>query len=337
MQTSGRRYNVGIMDVELRHLRSFLAVAEELHFGRAADRLHVAQPALSRQLRGLERELGAELFDRRSRPIALTSAGAAFLEEARLTVVQARHAVETGRRAARGEVGHLSVDTTFWAYTAIVPAVLRTFRDHTPGVSVALSTAHGPTKQIEALQQQRVDVCFTAFAQWIVGRSALEVEPLLEEPMMAIVATDHPFAGRAGVGLEELAGEPLVALAHAIVPGLIDRQLAMFHARGLSPTQVQEAPDPLALFSLIGARVGIGLHMASFSTLCPPGVVFVPITGEAPTAELLLVWRRDDERETVRAFIDAARAVARSRDLPPVLRRAQTGSKKAPSAAEADA
>ena len=317
MQTGLTSYNVSVIEIELKHLRSFLAVAEEMHFGRAAERLYVAQPALSRQIRGLERELGTDLIDRTSRPIRLTTAGAAFLPEAQAAVQQAGRAVDTGRRAARGELGQLSVEATFWAYNAIVPQVIRAFRAHAPGVSLELSTAAGPTTQVDGLQKERLDVCFTAFARWPVGRRALKVEPLLEEQMVAIVADDHPIARRAEVGLEELAAESLISLSHAIVPGLIDRQMAIFHERGLSPAPLQEAPDALALFTLVGAGLGVGVHMASFSNLRPPGVVFIPIA-DAPTAKLLLVWRRDDEREILNSFIHVARGVARSREPPAV-------------------
>lgn len=321
MQTQATRYNVAVIDIELRHLRSFLVLAEELHFGRAAERLHVAQPALSRQVRALELELGTDLLDRTSRPIRLTTAGGAFVGEAQLAVQQAARAVDTGRRAARGEVGRLSVQTTFWAYNAIIPHVVRAFRRRSPQVSIDLSTATGPTAQVDALQRERLDVCFTAFAQWLVQRRALEVEPLLEEQMVAIVARDHPFARRSAVGLDDLAGEPFVSLPHAVVPGLIDRQMAAFHERGLSPTPVQEAPDLIALLALVGGGVGVGLHMASFSNLRHPGVAFVPIADDPPTAKLLLVWRRGDDREIISSFLDTAREVARSLEPPEVFRR----------------
>jgi len=128
--------------------------------------------------------------------------------------------------------------------------------------------------------------------------------------MAAIVPSDHPLAQRSEVALKELATEPLVALSHAIVPGLVDRQMSIFQKHGSSPRLVQEVPDPLALFTLVGAGVGVGIHMASFANLRPPGVVFVPIADEGATAELLMVWRSGDEREIVRLFRDTAREVA---------------------------
>lgn len=300
------------MDIELRHMRSFLAVAELLHFGRAAERLNVAQPALSRQIRALERELGTPLLDRNMRPVALTAAGAAFLDEARRAVRQADRAVDVGRQAGRGEIGHLAIETTFWAYNALVPAVARAFHARAPKVGLDFSTAVGPTEQVQDLEKERLDICFTAFGQWTVRRRALQVESLLEERMAAIVPQDHPLAERSQVDMRELADEPLIALSRAIVPGLVDRQMSIFHEHGLSPTIVQEAPDPLAMFTLIGAGVGLGIHMMSFCHLTPPGVVFVPIADRAARAKLLLVWRRGDERESVRLFVETAREVARS-------------------------
>lgn len=280
----------------------------------------MTQPGLSQQIRRLEQELGAELFDRRSRPIQLTAPGSVFLHEARVAVDQAGRAVESGRRAARGEVGHLSIGTTFWAYYAIVPAVARTFRARAPDVGLDISLGP-PTVQVDDLQNQRLDVCFLAFAQWLTGKRSIKVEPLLEEPLVAIVAEDHPFAERAQVSLEDLADQPFIALAHAVVPGLIGSQMAMFHERGLHPTQVQETTDPMAMFSLIGARVGVGLHMASFSKMGHPGVAFIPVEGNRLTATLLMLWRRDDDRELLRVFLGTARESARSIELPEIFRR----------------
>ncbi|MCA1706351.1 MAG: LysR family transcriptional regulator [Actinobacteria bacterium] len=311
------------MDFDLRQLRSFLAIAEEGHFGRAAHRLHVAQPALSRQIRRLEEGLGVDLFDRTSRPTRLTAAGSAFLEEAQLAVYHAARAGDRSRRAARGEFGHLSVAGTFWAHNALIPAVVRAFHARAPAVRVELSTAP-PTVEVESLRAERLDVCFGAFAQWVIGRRALEAEPLLEEEMVAIVAADHPFARRSDISLEDLASERFATLSHAIAPGLIGQQMTIFQEQGLFPTEVRELPDPWALLSLVAAGRAVGLHMASFSNLSPRGLVFVPIAPIAPTATLFLLWRRDDDREIVHAFLETAREVARSLEPPEVFRERAT-------------
>lgn len=307
------------MQIEFRHLRSFLIVAEELHFGRAAERLHVAQPPLSQQIRRLEEELGAELFDRTKRPIRLTQAGAAFLEDAQLAVHHTENALERGRRAAQGEVGQLAIGATTWAQEAIVPATLREFRARAPNVGLELSSP-GPTIQVDALRKEQLDVGFVAFARWLIGSRVLEVEPLLEEPMVAIVAAGHPLARRPEVSIDELAKERFVTLSHAVAPGLIDRQMGIFHERGVPPAAVQVTTDPAAMFSLIAADEAVGMHMASFSNQRRRDVAFVPIEGDAPTATLLLAWRRDDDRALVHTFLESARHAARSLHPPEVFR-----------------
>jgi DNA-binding transcriptional LysR family regulator len=305
------------MDIELRHLRSFLAVAEELHFGRAAERLHVAQPPLSQQIRRLEEQLGAELVDRSSRPVRLTAAGTAFQEEARLAVYHADQAMERGYRAARGEVGQLAVGATSWAQAAIVPSVVRAFRARAPQARLQLSSP-APTDQVDALRKERLDIGFVAFARWLVGSRDLEVEPLFEEPMVAFVASDSPLADQPSVSLEQLAEFPFITLSHMVAPGLIDKQMESFHERGAPPVEVQETPDPGAMASLIAAGEGVGMHMASFSNLHRRDMVFVPIEGRAPTATLLLLWRCNDNRELVHLFLDIAREAARNREPPDV-------------------
>lgn len=305
------------MDIELRHLRAFLAVAEERHIGRAAQRLCVTQPSLSQQIRRIEQELGTELIDRKSRPIRVTAAGAAFVEEAQHALRHARLAAERARQAAQGRIGQVSLGATYWAHCAIVPAVIRAFHDRAPNVSLLLSTAP-PTEHVEAVRKEQLDVCFVAFPQWLTGRPALHVEPILDEPMVVIVAEHHPLAQRAQISLHELEGERLVALSHPMVPGLIDKQVETLHEHGFVPAQIQEVPDPPALFSFVAAGGGVGLHMASLSNLRPRGVAFVPIAGNAPTAKLLLVSRLEDDRPLVGLFLQTVRDAARSREQPEV-------------------
>jgi len=298
------------MDLELRHLRSFVAVAEEQHFGRAAERLHISQPPLSQQIRRIEREVGAQLLDRTPRPIRLTAAGASFLEEARLALAHASRAVDVSRRAGRGEFGWLSVGATSWAQAAIIPALFRRLRAQAPDVRLALSTS-APTEQMDALIQERLDLAFSAFAPWLMARSALQVEPLIEEPMVAMVSHDHPLAKRARVSLDELASQPFITLSQAVTPGLANQQLTALHERGLTPRRVQEVHHPQTLLSLVAAGAGVSLHMASYRNL-RRDVSFIPLEDDAPTAKLLMIWRRDDMRPLVAVVLDAARAVARS-------------------------
>lgn len=299
------------MEIGLRHLRAVVAVAEERHFGRAAERLHIAQPPLSRQVRDLEEELGAELFDRSRRPVRLTAAGEAFLGEAKRGLDQVARAVDRGRRAGRGELGRLSIAALPWAHNGILPPVVSAFRARAPDVYLELST-QAPGDQAEALRNGRLDIGFAGFAHWLAAVRGLEVEPLLEEPFVAMVADDHPLARRTEVSLEQLASEPFVSISRAGAPELSDVQAGAFSERGLSPTLAQEAPDPEALLGLIAAGVGVGLHMASFANLRRRGVTFLPLADAAPTATLFLLWRRGEAQKAVRIFVDTAREVARA-------------------------
>lgn len=299
------------MELELRHLRAFVAVAQERHFGRAAKRLHVAQPPLSRQIRRLEQELGTELFDRSLRPIRLTAAGVAFLEDAERTLHQAQRAVDRVRRAGRGELGQLSIGAMPWAYNGVVPAVVRAFRSRSPDVSLELSTL-APAEQAEALQKGRLDVGFAALPRWLADAHVLKFEAIVEEPMVAIVPDQHRFSKQSQVALHELSGEPRVCISRAVAPELADAQATLFRERGLTPTVLHEASDVQGLLGLVAAGVGVALHIESVANLRRRGVTFVALEPELPTMTLSLIWRRDDDRELVRAFVETARQVARS-------------------------
>lgn len=306
-------------DDEAPHLRSFVVAAEELHFGRAAKRLGVSQPTLSRRIRLLEEHLQIELFDRGSQPLCLTLAGLAFVEDARLALRHSRRAVEQARAAGRGELGHLAVAAISWANNAIVPDALRAFHARAPNVSLELYTT-SPRAQVDALQKQRLDVGFTAFARWINDRPELRIEPVLEEPLVALVARDHPLARRSTVSVADLANQHLIVLADAVTPGLVDKQVSIFHEWGLSPPPVLDAYDPWAMQALIAAGIGVGMHMASFSNVRHRGIAFVPLESDAPTATLFMLSRRNDDRELIRAFRESTHQAVKTREPPEVLR-----------------
>lgn len=295
------------MEVELRHLRYFVAVAEERHFGLAAKRLHMSQPPLSRQIQSLEEEVGTELFDRTTRPIRLTEAGTAFLEEAHLLLEQSRRAIDRSRRTALGKDGHLVVAGLPWAFHETVPLVVRAFGARFADVSFELSMRE-PADQVNAVEKHWVDVGFT---RPVIESRALRVEPLLEEGFVAAVPEHHPLAERAEVSLDELAREPFVSISEQVVAGFAFQQASEFARRGLTPKIVHEAPDPSSQLALIAAGAGVGLHLAaSAHNPRSRGVAFIPIDVEAPTVTLAMLWRRDDDRELVRAFLDTAREVA---------------------------
>lgn len=269
--------------------------------------MNLAQPALSRQIRVLEEELGFELFDRTTRPIRLTPAGAVFLEEARSTVDQARRAVERGRQAHRGELARLTLGTVAWACNGAVPAVMRAFRARSAGTVLEVSVERGAA-QVEALRAQRLDVGFAGGAG---ESSGIVSERLFEEPMIGVVPQGHRAAYRGAAQVDELAGEPQVCISRAATPGLFEQQTELLRSHGREPAGIQEAPDIQALLGLVAAGLGVSLLPASSRALCREGVVFVPLTGEVPTVSLFMLWRRDDDREILRAFAETAREVAR--------------------------
>ena len=263
----------------------------------------------------LEDELGFELFDRATRPVSLTVAGAVFLEEARSTLDQARHAVERGRRAHRGELGRLTLGTVAWACNGAVPAVIRAFSARFPGTRLEVSVQPW-VGQIEALRAKRLDV---GFAGGGCEASLIASERLFEEPMIAVVPEGHALAERGVAALEELLGEPYLCLSRAATPGMYETQMELLGLHGREGAVVQEAPDIQALLGLVAAGLGVSLQPASSSTLCRKGVVFIPVEGEAPVVSLFMLWRRDDDREILRAFTETAREAALpARDRSPV-------------------
>jgi LysR family transcriptional regulator, benzoate and cis,cis-muconate-responsive activator of ben and cat genes len=296
------------MEIELRHMRAFVALAEERHFGRAAAQLGIAQPPLSRQIQDLERELGAELVDRGTRPPALTAAGEAFLEQARLALDQARRAVDRGRRAGRGQLAWLRVGALTWAFNGIVPEVAQAFRARHPDVRLALSTT-GHALQADSLRDETLDV---VFAQSIVDSRGLQVEPLLEEALVALVPERHRFASRSTLSLEELVSEPFVAMCSVCTPDVAKEQATLFRSLRLTREIAEEACGPLQQLGLVAAGFGLALSPASMGLVRREGVAFVPLERGTPTLPLHLLWRRGDEREPLRLFLDTARELAHS-------------------------
>ena len=298
--------------VELRHLRYFVAVAEELHFGRAAVRLHIAQPQLSRQIRDLERELGTELFSREKGRVQLTRAGRAFLPEVRRTLAQAERALRTAQRAARGEVGRLRVGFVEAAtYSGVLPDVLGVFRDQVPNVGLELFELSS-LQQTEALRDGRIELGILHSpphdaAQW------LGVERVLKDPMVVALPRDHRLAARVRVALRALAGEPFLMLRRPDGPGLYDRIIAACQAAGFSPQVAQQAGQIQTLVGLVAAGVGVALVPGSLAELRRPGVVYRPLSGLAVDMGTWAVWRAADASPVRERFLDALRALARAR------------------------
>jgi DNA-binding transcriptional LysR family regulator len=288
--------------MELRHLRYFVAVAEEAHMTRAAERLGIQQPPLSQQIRALETELDAQLLRRKPRGVELTPAGRAFLDEARAILARAERAIVATRRAARGEAGRIGLGFTSSAsFHPFVPRAIRAFREQHPLVAFALEES-GTVELVEALRSERIDI---AFVRSPIGASVdLAVQGVLEEPMVVALPRGHPQAGSgAPLPLAALAGETFILYRRPVGPGLHDAIIAACDRAGFSPTIGQEAPRMLSTLSLVAAGLGVSLVPASMSRLEADGVLYRPLDPAARLmAPLNLAYRRDERSAAVRGF-----------------------------------
>jgi DNA-binding transcriptional LysR family regulator len=298
--------------MELRHLRYFVAVAEELNFGRAAERLRIAQPPLSRQIRDLEREIGAPLFERVPRGVELTPAGRAFLPEARLTLAQAERAQRTAHRAAQGETGRLRVGFVEAAtHSGILPDVLSFFRAHLPSVGLSLFELDA-LRQAEAFQDGRIDVGILHSPPLDAARW-LRVEQIYAEPVILALPKSHALAGRSRLSLAMLAEEAFVGFPRTVAPEMYDDIIASCRRAGFSPRIVQEAAGWHTLASLVSAGVGIGVVPRSIAEFQQPGVVYRPVRALEVEMSLAAVWKRSERSPVRERFVTALKAVAGSR------------------------
>jgi DNA-binding transcriptional LysR family regulator len=298
--------------VELRHLRYFVAVAEELHFGRAAERLRIAQPPLSRQIRDLEREIGAPLFERVPRGVELTPAGRAFLPEARLTLAQAERAQRSAQRAAKGETGRLRVGFVEAAtHSGILPDVLSFFRAHLPSVGLSLFELD-PLRQAEAFQDGRIDVGILHSPPLDAARW-LRVEPIYTEPVILALPKTHALAARSRLTLASLANESFVSIPRVTAPEMFDDIIASCRSAGFSPRIVQEAAGWHTLASLVGAGVGVGVVPRSIAEFQQAAVVYRSVRGLDVEMSLAAVWKRSERSPVRERFVTALKAVAGSR------------------------
>ncbi len=293
--------------MELRHLRYFIAVAEELHFGRAAARLHVAQPPLSRQIQSLERELGVPLFIRRNRRIELTTAGHVFLEGARRTVDAAELAARDAQRAGRGEIGRLALGFVGSATYAVLPALLHSFRTRYPDVELSLQ-AMTTQEQVAAFQQRSIHI---GILRPPIGERMLALHTIARESLLIVLPESHPLAHSEQVRLAALADEPLILYPRADGPGIHDAIVSLCLQAGFTPRIVQEAAEMTTIAGLVAGGIGLALVLAPIAHLHSWGVVYRPVDGDVPSWELALAWRHDNISTVVRAFLSTAHEVLR--------------------------
>jgi DNA-binding transcriptional LysR family regulator len=297
--------------MELRHLYYFVAVAEELHFARAAERLHMTQQPLSFQIKQLEEELEVTLFRRTTRRVELTDAGCALLTEVYAALAHLRLGVETARRVERGETGSLVIGYVSIALYNLVPPAVRLFRERFPDVQVTLRELCSPDLE-EHLLEGDFDVGLVVRGMHI---AELAYETVLCEQATVAIPKNHPLGEQAQIPLRALASEPFVMYERTQRSLIHNQIIAMCLEAGFSPNIVQEAASEQTVIGLVAAGMGISLVSACLSGLRTDEVTYRPLIDPATSVEYAVVWKRENQSPFVKAFLNIAREVTQHAGL----------------------
>ena len=292
------------IEMELRHLRYFLAVAEELNFTRAAKRLNIAQPPLTQQIKALEAEMGIALFDRSGYRVTLTDAGKSFMPQVARILADVRNAVLIAKRAATGDVGHVRVGFTESAsFNPLVTAAFRRFRLAFPEVEVSLEEG-ASTVLAAALREGRVDAAF--IRPPLRAAEGLALHIVDEEEMVVAVSTSHPLAERADLEIRDLVNETFVLYPRVERPGLADTVIAACEKAGFSPKVKQYTPQLSSTINLVAASMGVSIVPKSMQGLQPQAVSYKRLRDQHLTALLGIAYRDDESSAPVLRFIETA-------------------------------
>lgn len=293
--------------LELRHLRYFIAVAEELHFGRAARRLGISQPPLSLQIQRLEAELGVKLFERTNRRVELTPGGKALLAEGRHVLTDFDKATDAARRAARGETGSLTVAFAASVMFLSLPRIIRRFRAQFP--SVRLELRELPTgSQIVALRNNELDI---GFLREPPTDADLTTETVMREELLLALSKRHVLASRKRLRLADVANEDFVLFPRDLAPGLHAHVLAVCAESGVHPRIVQTSRELYTTVSLVEAGLGVTIIPASVRQMGWRGVRYYPIRSPSAVTRIDAAWRSDNASPILPAFLEIARSEAR--------------------------
>ncbi|KYC40608.1 hypothetical protein WA1_26185 [Scytonema hofmannii PCC 7110] len=301
--------------MELRQLKYFITVAEELNFRRAAERLYMEQPPLSRQIRQLEEELGVELFHRSKRGVALTEAGKAFLDEARLTLAQAERAAKAARQAIAMQARQITIGFSICAFNEVLPEIIQAFRQKFPEVKLSL-TEMSTELQIQALLQETIDI---GFIHGPIQQPGIETVTLLREPLIVALPPMHPLANRETIDLGALKNESFILCPQHIKPDLYAQVMHLCQQAGFQPNVVQEASPPEVLLALVESGMGVSLVAAGAKTRHKLSVVYLPLTETTPGVEIAAAWNKDRQSVFLQHFLQLVKYSAHASigsDLP---------------------
>jgi DNA-binding transcriptional LysR family regulator len=293
--------------IEIRHLRYFVAVAEELHFGRAARRLGITQPPLSLQIQRLEAALGVSLFERTNRRVELTTAGRTLLERGRHVIVEFDNAADAARRAALGETGSITVAFAASVMFLTLPRIIRRFRDQFPNVRLELrELPTGP--QITALRMGELDI---GFLREPPPDDEIMTETVMKEELLLALSKRNRLATRDNLRLIDVANEDFVLFPRDLAPGLHAHVLAVCAEAGVHPRIVQTSRELYTTVSLVEAGVGVTIIPASVRQMGWRGVRYYPIRSRSATTRIDAAWRSDNPSPILPAFLEIARSFAR--------------------------
>ncbi|WP_017478251.1 LysR family transcriptional regulator [Pseudomonas sp. PAMC 26793] len=289
--------------MELRHLRYFIAVAEELHFGRAAQVLGISQPPLSQQIQALEQEIGARLFERTNRRVELSEAGRLFLQEARLVLAQVDKAADVARRAQLGELGELKIGFTSSApFNSSIPQAIFAFRQAFPAVYLNLQEMSS-TEVAESLVDESIQV---GLMRPLPLPDSLSVVELMREPLVAVLNAGHPLVegSERGLHLAQLAEEPFVFFPRTYGSGLYAQLLNLARDAGFSPHFAQEAGEAMTIIGLVAAGLGVSVLPASYQRIRIDGVVYRTLLDQEAVTAVWLVQRKGQQTPMAKAFVE---------------------------------
>jgi DNA-binding transcriptional LysR family regulator len=283
--------------MELRQLKYFVAVAEELNFRRAAERLFMEQPPLSRQIRQLEDELQVELFHRSKRGVTLTSAGQAFLSEARLTLAQAERAAKIAQQAS--EPKKLTVGFSICAFNRVLPELIQAYRQQYPTIAVTL-TEMSSEAQIQALLTEEIDI---GFVHAPISHPDLLTLTLLSEPLVVALPPHHPLSTRETIDLRSLANEAFIICPESVKPDLYAQVMQLCHEAGFSPHIAQQASPPEVLLGFVASGMGVSLVAAGAETRHNASVLYRRLSAPTPVLEIVAAWREKTRSPVLEDFL----------------------------------
>lgn len=296
--------SIGFM--ELRRLSYFVAVVEQRSFRAASLKLHLSQPPLTRQIQLLEESLGVQLLLRGPAGAEPTAAGQMFYEEARNLLMLAEQAADRVRMAGQGQIGRLDVGVFGSAILGAIPQIVREFTERFPKVEVVLHSLDR-SAQLKALRERRITVGFNRFFD---EEPDLSWEVIQTEQMNVVLPSTHTLAGRKTLALADIANQPLILYPRTPRPGFIDHLMRLFHARGLTPSQVQEVDDVLTATALVASGLGVSLVTDSGRNLSIPGIMHVALRpADRASVELCIIRRKDDVSPLLAGFLEVARAL----------------------------